>query len=144
MQEDIVVDRDLDEDLDESELDALSAVDLLSSGGFDDVDDDEVSLSKGEFFEKVQELCDIARKKENVLDYSDITAFFDQYNVDSSVIEMAIDSLEREGVDVINIEDDEEDIRLTKREVQRLELSIKSGIEKYGNDKEIKNQNEYY
>ena len=36
-----------------------------------------------------------------------------------------------------NISDEQEDIRLTKREVARLELSIKSGIEKYGNDKEI-------
>lgn len=36
-----------------------------------------------------------------------------------------------------NISEEQEDIRLTKREVARLELSIKSGIEKYGNDKEI-------
>ncbi len=36
-----------------------------------------------------------------------------------------------------NISGEQEDIRLTKREVARLELSIKSGIEKYGNDKEI-------
>ena len=36
-----------------------------------------------------------------------------------------------------NLSEDAEDIRLTKREVARLELSIKSGIEKYGNDKEI-------
>ncbi len=33
--------------------------------------------------------------------------------------------------------DDEEDIRLTKREVGRLELSIKDGINKYGEDKPI-------
>ena len=36
-----------------------------------------------------------------------------------------------------NISEDQEDIRLTKREVARLELSIKDGISKYGDDKEI-------
>ena len=36
-----------------------------------------------------------------------------------------------------NISEDPEDIRLTKREVARLELSIQDGISKYGEDKEI-------
>lgn len=36
-----------------------------------------------------------------------------------------------------NISEDQEDIRLTKREVARLELSIQDGISKYGEDKEI-------
>ena len=36
-----------------------------------------------------------------------------------------------------NISEDQEDIRLTKREVTRLELSIKDGILKYGENKEI-------
>lgn len=35
------------------------------------------------------------------------------------------------------LSEDEEDKRLTKREVARLELSIKDGIEKYGDNKEI-------
>ena len=35
------------------------------------------------------------------------------------------------------ISDEQEDIRLTNREVARLELSIKDGISKYGDDKEI-------
>lgn len=35
------------------------------------------------------------------------------------------------------LSEDQEDKRLTKREVDRLELSIKDGIEKYGIDKEI-------
>ena len=36
-----------------------------------------------------------------------------------------------------NISEDQEDIRLTKREVTRLELSIQDGISKYGENKEI-------
>ena len=36
-----------------------------------------------------------------------------------------------------NISEDQEDIRLTKREVARLELSIQDGISKYGEDKKI-------
>ena len=36
-----------------------------------------------------------------------------------------------------NISEDEEDIKLTERETQRLELSIKTGIEQFGKDKEI-------
>ena len=36
-----------------------------------------------------------------------------------------------------NLSDDEEDKRLTKREVSRLELSIKDGIAKFGGNKEI-------
>ncbi len=36
-----------------------------------------------------------------------------------------------------NISDDQEDIRLTNREVARLEISIKDGLSKYGNNKEI-------
>lgn len=36
-----------------------------------------------------------------------------------------------------NISEDEEDIRLTKRESERLELSINDGISKYGENKEI-------
>ena len=36
-----------------------------------------------------------------------------------------------------NLSADDEDIRLTNREVARLELSIKDGINRYGNDKEI-------
>lgn len=35
------------------------------------------------------------------------------------------------------LSEEQEDKRLTKREVDRLELSIRSGIEQYGNDKEI-------
>lgn len=35
------------------------------------------------------------------------------------------------------LSDEQEDIRLTKREVDRLELSIKDGISKYGENKEI-------
>lgn len=35
------------------------------------------------------------------------------------------------------LSDEQEDIRLTKREVSRLELSIKDGIAKFGDDKEI-------
>lgn len=35
------------------------------------------------------------------------------------------------------LSEEQEDIRLTKREVDRLELSIKDGISKYGEDKEI-------
>lgn len=35
------------------------------------------------------------------------------------------------------ISEDKEDIRLTKREIDRLELSINDGISKYGGDKEI-------
>ena len=35
------------------------------------------------------------------------------------------------------ISEDEEDKRLTNREADRLELSIKSGIEQFGKDKEI-------
>lgn len=35
------------------------------------------------------------------------------------------------------ISEEQEDIRLTKREIDRLELSIKDGISKYGEDKEI-------
>lgn len=35
------------------------------------------------------------------------------------------------------ISEDKEDIRLTKREITRLELSIKDGISKYGENKEI-------
>ena len=35
------------------------------------------------------------------------------------------------------LSEEQEDIRLTKREVARLELSIKDGILKYGEDKEI-------
>ena len=36
-----------------------------------------------------------------------------------------------------NISESEEDIKLTKREAERLELSIKDGISNYGNDKEV-------
>lgn len=36
-----------------------------------------------------------------------------------------------------NLSEDEEEIRLTKREIARLELSIKDGINKFGKDKEI-------
>ena len=35
------------------------------------------------------------------------------------------------------LSEEQEDIRLTKRELDRLELSIKDGISKYGEDKEI-------
>ncbi len=36
-----------------------------------------------------------------------------------------------------NISEEQEDVRLTNREIARLELSIKNGISKYGEDKEI-------
>ena len=41
------------------------------------------------------------------------------------------------GTKGYNISEDEEDKRLTLREEQRLELSIKNGISEYGNDKEV-------
>ena len=65
--------------------------------------------------------------KEN--DFKNIDFLYnDSYEIENKIIV---------GAKGWNISEDAEDIRITKRESERLELSINDGISKYGKDKEI-------
>ncbi len=84
------------------------------------------------FIEKLQELLATAKKKKNVLEYQEISDFFQDMELNAEQFEKILDFLESNNIDVLRIsDDDDEDILLDdddEVEVENIDLSVPDGI----------------
>ena len=61
------------------------------------------------FNEKLKQLLDVAKKKKNVLEYTEINQFFSDMELSTEKIELIYEYLEQNGVDVLTIPQDDDD-----------------------------------
>ena len=85
------------------------------------------------FSEKLKELLSIAKKKNNVLEYQEISDFFNDMELDAEKFEKILDFLEQNNIDVLRITDDDDDsnIILTDEDdvdVEQIDLSVPDGV----------------
>ena len=89
--------------------------------------------------EKVKSLLELAKKKKNVLEYSEIVDLLGELNLESEQIEKTVEALEVSGIDVLRITSDEiedqiieeEEIVLTEEDevdVENIDLSVPDGV----------------
>ena len=85
------------------------------------------------FSDKLKELLSIAKKKKNVLEYQEISDFFNDMELDAEKFEKILDFLEQNNIDVLRITDDDDDtgIILTDEDdvdVEQIDLSVPDGV----------------
>lgn len=86
------------------------------------------------FQQKLIEILELGKKKKNMLEYQEIADFFKDLNLDPEKFEMVIDYLEQNGIDVLEISNDDDvddDIILDDEdevEVEKIDLSVPEGV----------------
>lgn len=94
------------------------------------------------FNEKLTELLNLGKKKKNILEYQEISDFFNDMPLDAEQMEKVYDYLETNGIDVLRITatdnevdallmTDEDEINLEEEEevdVENIDLSVPEGI----------------
>ena len=85
------------------------------------------------FSEKLKELLATAKKKKNVLEYQEISDFFNDMELDVEKFEKILDFLEQNNIDVLRITDDDDDsnIILTDDDdvdVEQIDLTVPDGV----------------
>jgi RNA polymerase primary sigma factor len=83
------------------------------------------------FSDKLKELLEFAKTKKNVLEVQEINDFFGDYEIDPGKIERVYDFLEKNGVDVLRITDDDDDVLLPleeDEEIEPIDLSVPDGV----------------
>ncbi|SER79326.1 RNA polymerase sigma factor RpoD [Lachnobacterium bovis] len=92
-----------------------------------------------DFQKRLQELKSLAKRKNNILEYNEISDFFEDMQLDADKFELVLDYLEKNGIDVLRTHDgdtdaydidddallssDEDDV-----EMENLDLSIPEGV----------------
>ena len=87
--------------------------------------------SKTLFKDKLSELLEIAKKKKNTLEYPEVAAFFKELNFVKSQIDKVVSYLEKNGVDVLRMEEEEPDDDLLLNADEDIivdDLSVPDGI----------------
>ncbi|MBR6477312.1 MAG: RNA polymerase sigma factor RpoD [Lachnospiraceae bacterium] len=91
--------------------------------------------TQAKFEEKVKELVSMAKKKKNILEYQEVSDFFEGMALEEDQMERVLDTLERNNVDVLRMTDadddiDPEEIILSGEDidVENLDISIPDGI----------------
>ena len=82
---------------------------------------------------KLNELLQIAKKKKNMLEYQEISDYFQGMNLSAEQFEQILDFMEAHNIDVLRIsdDDDDDDIILSEEdevEVEQIDLSVPDGI----------------
>ncbi len=84
------------------------------------------------FSDKLKELLSIAKKKKNVLEYQEISDFFNDMELDAEKFEKILDFLEQNNIDVLRITDDDDDNIILSDEddvdVEQIDLSVPDGV----------------
>ena len=83
--------------------------------------------------EKLKELVEIAKKKKNMLEYQEISDFFQSMELNAEEFEKILDCLEANNIDVLRISDDEDDEEILlddeeEIEVEKIDLSVPDGV----------------
>ena len=91
--------------------------------------------TKAKFEEKLKELLNIAKKKKNVLEYQEVSDFFNDIPLGDDQFDKVIEYLEQNNVDVLRITDDDdvpdEEMILMDDEdvdVENIDLSVPDGV----------------
>ena len=93
----------------------------------------ETEEMKAKFQAKLVELLALGKKKKNILEYTEISDFFKDMQLDVEKMELVLEYLEHNGIDVLRISDDDDDdeIILTEEddvEVEKIDLSVPDGV----------------
>ncbi|MBO4457868.1 MAG: RNA polymerase sigma factor RpoD [Butyrivibrio sp.] len=90
------------------------------------------------FSQKVKEILALAKKKKNVLEYTEISDFFGELNLNEDQLDNVLEVLENSGIDVLRVSDndeddipDDEDMMLTDEDevdMENIDLSVPDGI----------------
>ena len=88
------------------------------------------------FSNKLQELLAMAKKKKNVLEYQEISDFFQDMELNADQFEKILDFLETHNIDVLRISDDDDDdvepdmllVDDEDIEVEKIDLSVPDGV----------------
>ncbi|MCR5418434.1 MAG: RNA polymerase sigma factor RpoD [Lachnospiraceae bacterium] len=98
-------------------------------------DDPEDKRETDERFEqKLTELLKLAKKKKNVCDYQEVVDFLSDLRLEDDQLDKAVEHLEKNGVDVLRISDDDEpdeEMLLNEEEevdVENIDLSVPDGV----------------
>ena len=106
----------------------------------DDLEEGEEGLSPEEFeqryTQKINELLAYARKKKNVLEYTEISDHLSPLRLNEDQLDKALETLEHAGIDVLRISDDVDDMpddemlmaEEEENDVENLDISIPDGI----------------
>ena len=97
----------------------------------DNTNMDENTMEK--FKEKLKELLAIAQKKKNVLEYQEISDFFQDMELNAEQFEMILEMLEAKNIDVLRITDDDDDDEIILDDeddvdVESIDLSVPDGV----------------
>ena len=106
-----------------------------------------MEFDKENFMEKVKGLVALAKKKKNMLEYQEISDFFNDMPLDADQMEKVFDYLEKSGIDVLRLSDmsedidisaddkllllDDDDIDLSEEEeidMENIDLSVPEGV----------------
>ena len=102
--------------------------------GSEDLDDE----TKEKFLQKIRELLALGKKKQNTLDYNEISDFLRDLNLDEENLDKVLEQLESAGIDIIRMEDDvdvdipdDDGVVLGDEEevdMENIDLSVPDGI----------------
>ena len=95
-----------------------------------------MEMNMAKFSEKLVELLELAKKKKNVLEYQEISDFFQDMELNAEQFEKILDFLETSNIDVLRITDNDDDtvddeILLDDEEeveVEKIDLSVPDGV----------------
>ncbi|SET25503.1 RNA polymerase primary sigma factor [[Clostridium] polysaccharolyticum] len=92
--------------------------------------------SMAKFSEKLKELLDIAKSKKNILEFQEINDYFSSMALSPDMIEQIYSYLENNGVDILRITDDGEDMipdlddldDVEEEDLENIDLSVPEGV----------------
>ena len=94
-----------------------------------------VASAQEKFQIKLRELLALAKKKNNMLEYQEISDFFSDMQLDAEQFEKILDFLEANNIDVLRITDDDVDDEMLldvddedEIEVEKIDLSVPDGV----------------
>ena len=94
-----------------------------------------VASAQEKFQIKFRELLALAKKKNNMLEYQEISDFFSDMQLDAEQFEKILDFLEANNIDVLRITDDDVDDEMLldvddedEIEVEKIDLSVPDGV----------------
>ena len=96
-------------------------------------DEDDAEAQEAKFWEKIEGILAIAKKKKNVLDYQEIMTYFQDTDFEADKMEKVFEILELKKVDVRmnDVPDEDEDIILDDEDeidIEKIDLSVPDGI----------------
>ncbi len=93
--------------------------------------------TKAKFIQKMRELLALGKKKQNTLDYNEVSDYFRDLNLDEENLDKVLEHLESAGIDVIRMDDtevelpDDDEVVLSDEDevdMENIDLSVPDGI----------------